>query len=643
MRILLVALNARYVHTNLAVRYLREALKAQGQKDWNVGIKEFSINEQLDSIAGEIFEEKPDVIGFSCYIWNISQVTALVRHLRLVLPRSFIFVGGPEVSYDAEELLARFPQLDVAVIGEGEESVPALVRAWSSSRLPWDIGGIAWRLNNAEYSDSVSSGTIPTGFKGQVISVGKDLIIINQKIKDLPDLNNLPDPYSEEEDLQGRLAYVETTRGCPYNCRFCISSTFRGVRYLEPERFRLILRRLFNYGAGTVKFVDRTFNTNKRHAFQILSIFREEAEKYMSVSRKTSPDDKYTLRETPRAHCELAGELLDQEWLEFLKDYPEGMIQLEVGVQSTHQPTLEAINRPQNFRSWKDKADYLQHNCHIPIHLDLIAGLPFEGWKEFSLSFNEVYEIRPDNLQLGFLKVLKGSGIWEKSEELGLIYSPDPPYTVLKTAEMSHAEILALKRIEEILEKYYNSGRFRHTLEYVVTNWESSFEFYHSFAEYWHEQAWFRREWSKKDLFSNLWQFLKLNSDRVGNEEGWKEALRFDYYLTERPGQVPEFLQSVYGKQNYPNHNKIRAEIDAIRKDPLWHHIIPESREMDRRQWARSTAVEHFAFDIPARDRRFPDAISGNSLNIDEGVWYLFFYTGKKVRYFKVQDFIGIE
>ena len=611
MRILFVALNARYIHTNLAVRCLREAMKIEGQKDWSVRIREFSINEQLDNIASEIYEEKPDVIGFSSYIWNINHVLTLIKHLRLVLPESLIFVGGPEVSFDAEKLLASYPQLDAVVIGEGESSVPALIKAWYSPHPPWEVRGVVWRWSKR--------------FRGEYIPANGDQIVTNDSNIALLDLNDLPNPYTEEEDFQGRLVYVETSRGCPYNCKFCISSISLGVRFLDPERFRLILIKLFQYGAQTIKFVDRTFNANKKHAFEILQVFQEEAAKHVAL--------------TPRAHCEMAGELLDEEWLQFLRDYPTGMIQLEIGVQSTHQLTLHAISRPQNFSSWQDKVYYLQHTCNIPVHLDLIAGLPHEGWGEFSRSFDDVYEVRPNNLQLGFLKVLKGSEISERSDEYGIVFSADPPYSVLKTRELSHEEILDLKRIEEILEKYYNSGKFRFVLDYLLERWDSPFDFYHSLAEYWKQQSWFNREWSRRDLYRNLWQYLDsprtlqgIRKDTLLEQQKsiWKEALKFDYYLNERPGQLPEYLSAHNETERSILFDRGQDTAEIIRRDSMWKNVIPEYKLMDRRQWTRATAVERFAFDVPNNPCR-----SFNNDQDENEVWYLFYYSGKEVLFFR--------
>jgi len=616
VKVLLVALNARYVHTNLAVRYLREVLLAQGMTGLEVGIREFSINERVNSIAGEIYEEKPDMLGFSCYIWNISQIGSLIRSLRPVMPEARFFAGGPEVSYDPEDILCRFPELDAVVSGEAENSLPALIKAWQAGQLPTEVGGLVWR--------------------GKVTGQGADFIVTNEKGWDFPDLNQLPNPYAQAEDFKGRLVYVETSRGCPFNCEFCISSTFRGIRYLEPEKFRIILRQLLVSGAQTVKFVDRTFNANKRHAFRILDIFREEAARFLDTlaeEQKNTAEDR-----TVRAHCEMAGELLDEEWLAYLQDYPQGMIQVEIGVQSTHSPTLELIRRPQHFALWKEKVRFLQHNCQIPVHLDLIAGLPGEGWQEFRNSFNEVFDVRPDNLQLGFLKVLKGSAIWQKSKEYGLIYSPEPPYTVLQTRDLTHGELLALARIEEVLEKYYNSGRFRYSLAILFQYLPNPFDFFHHFAQYWQYKGMSQREWNMKALYANIYDFISdVNhgflektlgeADLQELKKVWREALRFDYYLLERPGAIPPFL---LGKEPDQGADLIREE---VRSAQSWQGIIKEAEELDRRQWARATAVDYFAADIPALAKNKP-----GDIHSDNGAWFLFLYGGKGKQYFKYKS-----
>ncbi|RJE47481.1 MULTISPECIES: B12-binding domain-containing radical SAM protein [unclassified Dehalobacter] len=601
MKILLVGINARYVHTNLAIRCLREVLKAQENAEWEVCIREFSINEHPDKIAGEIFAEKPDVLGFSCYIWNITFVKSLVRRLRPVLPDAFILAGGPEVSFDCDGILTEVPELDAVVAGEAEGILPLLLQEWAEGNPPSDIHGVVRKQQ-----------------RGTACLPNRE----GKARPNTPDLNLLPNPYAEQEDFRGKLVYIETSRGCPYNCAFCISSTFKGVRFLAPERLRPVLRQLFAGGARTVKFVDRTFNASKTHGFQVLDIFREEAEQQYENSGQERTHG--WTGDIPRAHCEMAGELLDEEWLRYLKDYPAGMIQLEIGVQSTHPPALKAIRRAQKFKDWKEKVRFLQHDCGIPVHLDLIAGLPYEGWTEFRRSFDEVIDLRPDHLQLGFLKVLKGSGIREKSAGYGLVYCPDPPYTILKTRDLSHEQVLDLVRIEEMLERYYNSGKFRFSLEAILVKRPSPFDFFDSLARYWHSQGWFQREWSSRALFENIWEFLIAQPDDLdaADIQLWREALRFDYFVAERPGQIPDFLQRA--EETVQD----KGWKEEIRKDPVWRNRIPESEGMDKRQWTRATAIEYFERDIPTGTTEHSPGRGG---------WYLFYYSRKPTQYFKAE------
>ncbi|HHY26711.1 MAG TPA: B12-binding domain-containing radical SAM protein, partial [Desulfitobacterium dehalogenans] len=369
MRILLVALNAKYVHTNLAIRYLRESIRGEFP---DVDLREFTINEPIERIAAEIYEVKADVIGFSCYIWNLKETLAVIRQLRPTSPHTRILVGGPEVSFEAEAFLRENPEIDGAVLGEGEITFLELMRAWESGSEPSQVQGLAWRSSTQK-------------------------IVLNPPRQQIA-MAKLPNPYNPKEELQGRLAYVETTRGCPFNCQYCLSSTFQGVRYLPAERFREILRQTLQCGARTIKLVDRTFNVNKEHSFKILDIAREEAAHYPPGAGI-------------RIHCEIAGELLDEDWLHYLQDYPKDLVQFEIGVQSTNPETLAIICRPQHFERWAKYVREIRSMNKAHLHLDLIAGLPKEGWESFRGSFNEVYAVQPDMLQLGFLKVLKGSGL----------------------------------------------------------------------------------------------------------------------------------------------------------------------------------------------------------------------------------------
>ena len=585
MRVLLVAVNAKYVHTNLALRYLREEVRLVYP---DVKLQEFSINEHLDKIAGEIYEAKADVIGFSCYIWNLKEIVAVIRHLHPVCPEVRFVIGGPEVSFEAEEFLREHPEVDALVVGEGEKTFLELLAAWENGRDLSHVAGIAWRENKK--------------------------IVLNPPRPGAPDLNDLPSPYAEKEDFTGQLVYVETTRGCPYNCQYCLSSTFKGVRFLEPERFRTMFRHLLENGARTVKFVDRTFNANKRHARMILDIVREESRSFPDVQRI-------------RVHCEIAGDLLDEEWMDYFRDYPSGLIQLEIGVQSTHQPTLEIVARPQNFEVWKKYVPIMQA-FEIPLHLDLIAGLPEENWTSFRTSFNDVYSVKPDMLQLGFLKVLKGSGLRQQSSRYGLVFTPDPPYTILETPLISHSEILQLQRMEDLLDKYYNSRKFTHVLAEVLRFFATPFDFYHEFAEFWYQRGWFQRLWPGKALFDKLWEFVE---DQVSSlapcasslaYEKLRDALRFDYYLWERPNSVPNWLEVSEAEEKV---DLAKTKQENIRRDGYWEHVVPEFKEMDRRQWNRNTAVAYFTSDV---------------LKVDESnkpCWYLFHYQQGNVRAYKCQ------
>jgi anaerobic magnesium-protoporphyrin IX monomethyl ester cyclase len=556
LRILLTSLNSKYVHTNLAIRYLRESITAEFP---GVELREFTINEPIERIAAEIYEAKADVIGFSCYIWNLSETLAVIRRLRPVCPKVRILVGGPEVSYDAALFLKEHPELDAVIYGEGEVTFLELLRAWRDGVALETVPGLVWR-------DAEEIRLNPP--RTQV------------------DFERVPNPYKMDEDFKGRLVYVETTRGCPFNCQYCLSSTFQGVRFINPESFREILQQLLRCGARTIKFVDRTFNVSKTHSFKILDIFREEAANY--------PPDAGI-----RAHCEIAGELLDTDWIEYLRDYPKDLVQFEIGVQSTNPETLEIISRPQHFERWAKFVQEIQGLRKTHHHLDLIAGLPEEDWTSFRRSFNDVYAVHPDMLQLGFLKVLKGSGLREKSSKYGLIYSPDPPYSILQTRVLSHEELLKLHRLEEILERYYNSGRFSTTLPHAVRHFLSPFDFYHSFAEYWQEQGWFRQNWSGKALFEKFYDFLKNQGNLKNGEKldlnAFKELLRFDYYLWERPGFIPEYLH-IPVKMLPEDYSKLKLQ---IQQDEGWAERISEFKKMDRRQWARATAVEYFIYPEP--------------------------------------------
>ncbi|HBV86772.1 MAG TPA: B12-binding domain-containing radical SAM protein [Desulfosporosinus sp.] len=589
MRVLLVALNAKFVHTNLALRYLREGISPVYP---DVLLREFSINDHLDRIASEIYEAKADVIGFSCYIWNLKEIVALIRQLRPVCPNVRFVLGGPEVSFEAEEFLHEHPEVDALVVGEGETTFLELLQTWQNGSDLSHVPGIVWRKD------------------------GK--ILVNPSPLKPMSLNDLPFPYVQDEDFTARIVYVETTRGCPFNCQYCLSSTFRGVRFLEPERFRRIFRQLLKNGARTIKFVDRTFNANKLHALKILDIVREESQIHPDAQRI-------------RVHCEMAGDLFDAEWLDYFQNYPQGLIQLEIGVQSTHQPTLKIVSRLQYFEEWKKFVPELQ-SFGIPLHLDLIAGLPEENWIDFRTSFNDVYGVNPDMLQLGFLKVLKGSGLRLQRLSYGLLFTPDPPYTILETKVLSHSEILKLHRMEDVLDKYYNSGKFSTALREVLKLFPTPFDFYCEFAEFWQEKGWFQRQWQGKALFDKLWEFLQkiyASETKEGLDVALmnriSDALRFDYYRWERPHSIPDYLQPEYGLEWEEKADQWKTMQETIRKSAYWETVIPGVKGMDRRQWVRNTAVTCFTSDLFQVEE------------FNQPCWYLFLYQPGNVKAYRYE------
>lgn len=621
LRVLLTSLNAKYVHTNLAIRYLRETIRFEFP---DTVISEFTINQHLAHIAAEIFEAKADVVGFSCYIWNLTETLALIRRLRPVCPEMRFVLGGPEVSYDPLDILNEHPEVDAIVVGEGEETFLELLKAWKQGFQPFGVLGVAWR--------------------------GGSEVFLNPA-RPLRGMEFLPDPYQAEERLDGRLAYVETTRGCPFSCQYCLSSTTHGVRYLPPERFRSIFTRLLSSGTKTIKFVDRTFNVDKKHAFTVLDIVREEVQ-------KTEEPESF------RVHCEMAGDLLDEDWLVYLRNYPPGLLQFEIGVQSTHQPTLDIIRRKQHFRSWQGYVQAIQAECGIPIHLDLIAGLPEENWDSFKTSFNEVFAVQPDMLQLGFLKVLKGSGLRRDSKKYGLIYLPDPPYTILQTSVLTHAELLQLQRMEEVLNRYYNSRKFVYSLGFLLASGalKTPFDLFSAMADFWHSQGWFSQPASGKALFARLWIFLERSQTNRLNAlelERLREALRLDYCLWERPQTLPEFLvpdDRFLREQSGQTWDEVEEKGRELRlrlyhfQGPAKLQDIPEMSKLDRRQWSRNSTVQFFLFDplgyeagqppvgslddklgsrYDKRMQKTPAQKNSQETGfkcLNPGVWYLFLY-----------------
>lgn len=493
-KVLLTAVNSQYIHSNLAVRYLKAYTK---DIDLDISIKEFSINDRLERVFASIMDEKPDLVAFSCYIWNIEYVEKLSNLIKRVDTNIQILYGGPEVSYDSRNFLLNSAG-DFVIEGEGEETLHEF---------------FLWKLKNSfKRKDCTIKGLYSKDVNGEILYGGK---------RELMDMNSVVFPYSADDDLSNKIVYYEFSRGCPFNCKYCLSSTIRGVRFLELERAKKELKFLSDKKVKLVKFVDRTFNANPK--------FTIELWKYLSSL------DTDTL-----FHFEISADILTDECLEVLNKAPKGRFQLEVGVQSTNDEVLKNVNRHVEFEDIKRKVLAIQKSNNIKQHLDLIAGLPGEDLTSFIKSFNEVYEVKPEELQLGFLKLLKGSPMRDEAENWGMAYSPYPPYEILKTKDISFEEIMLLKRVEAVFDKYYNSGKFSNILNYMVSKFETPFEFYHELGEFFYKKGYLNRNVSSSGYYK---AFIEFNDEVLKEDDNiLKEIIKYDYLKYNKKSWLPPFL-----------------------------------------------------------------------------------------------------
>lgn len=506
MKILLTAINTKFVHSNLAVRYLKAFTK---DMDYRGKIREFSINDRDEKILEEIIKEKPNVVAFSTYIWNIEIVKRLSKLIKLVDENIEILYGGPEVSYDSYNILKEL-EGDYIIEGEGEKTYREFVEYKLGERELESIRGLHYKKGEQVYSN------------------GK---------RPLMNMDELVFPYEENEDLDNKIVYYEASRGCPFNCKYCLSSTTHGVRFLDIERVKRELEYFINKEVRLVKFVDRTFNCNHKFSMAIWEFL-------INQDTKT------------KFHFEISADILKDKEIELLTKAPKDRFQFEVGVQTTNDEVLNKINRFVNFSDIKEKVEELEKVKNIKQHLDLIAGLPGEDYESFKKSFNEVYLIKPEEIQLGFLKLLRGSSMREEAEEYGMKYSPYPPYEILKTKDISYDELLVLKKVEEMVDKYYNSGKFNNIIKYLVKKFETPFEFYLSLGEYFDNKGYFNKNIGNVEYYK---VFLDFNREILKEDNKiLKEILRFDYLCFNKKRGIPEFLQNPIDKEE---EEKIKAKI----------------------------------------------------------------------------------
>lgn len=539
-KVILAALNAKYIHSNLALRYLSR-FQNNNQKH-HVETMEFTINQRLDFIAEELFRKQPDVVLFSCYIWNVEMLRQLCPILKKIMPDCVIGFGGPEVSYESETFLRENPAVDFVMRGEGE-------------------------LVFTKYLEHLDAGNPATLGEIESLTYRQGEEIFSTPQMHPMDLALLPFPYEDDfSDVQNQIIYYESSRGCPYHCGYCLSSVENGVRFVPLDKVLPDLQKFLDKNVPQVKFIDRTFNCKKSHAMAIWKYLHEH-------------DNGVT-----NFHFEITADLIDQETIDFLKTVRKGLFQFEIGVQSTNPQTIRAINRNVDFAALSEIVQQIKDGGNIHQHLDLIAGLPYEDYDSFGRSFNDVYALHPEQLQLGFLKVLKGSMLHQKQKEFEIVYHDTAPYEMLTTHELPYADTLRLKYVEEMVETYYNSGRFLNTLAYLVPLYESPFAFFEALSQFWVGENYHYLGLSKMGLFDVLWRFVEQNPKVDKRKLQWE--MKFDIALHEKPKKLPAWL-TVTNEEQW--HDKVFA---FYGNPALWQKCLPHYKS--NKEAIRQTHLEVF-------------------------------------------------
>ena len=499
MKIFLTAINAKYIHSNLAVYSLRAYAKAFQEQ---IEIGEYTINNRVDYILEQIYKAKPDVLCFSCYIWNMGYVEELITEYHKLCPEVPIWVGGPEVSYEVETFLEEHPQVTGVMIGEGERTFQQLCEYYVNQN------GTLKELNGIAYKDSVS---------GEVIFT---------QPQEPMNMSDIPFCYDHIENFENRIIYYESSRGCPFNCSYCLSSIDKKLRFRDTELVKKELAFFIEKKVPQVKFVDRTFNCKHDHAMEIWRFVKEH-------------DNGIT-----NFHFEISADLLNEEELALIHDMRPGLIQLEIGVQSTNEPTIREIHRTMKLELLKDIVRKIQSGGNIHEHLDLIAGLPYEDYAAFAKSFDEIYELKPNQLQLGFLKVLKGSYMYGHAAEYEIVYHEKTPYEVMKTKWLSFDDVLKIKQVEEMLEVYYNSGQFEITMKVLEPLFDSAFMMFQELGAFYEAKGYFGMSHSRIRRAEILLEFMRERKNSGAVMQMLEESLTFDLYYRENCKSRPSWAPS---------------------------------------------------------------------------------------------------
>lgn len=543
MKTVLVAINAKYIHSNLAVYSLRSYARTFG---YEPELLEFTINQQKDQILKGIYELKPDLLCFSCYIWNLSYVEEIMEDIKKILPEVTIWAGGPEVSYDAPKFLTKHPEVDGIMCAEGEKTLTELIRYYETEKSQGksleEIDGIVYH---------------------------KDGEIHQTPLREIMNMDDLVFPYEDLKDFEHKIIYYESSRGCPFSCSYCLSSIDKKLRFRSFSLVEKELEFFLVHKVPQVKFVDRTFNCKKSHAMAIWTYIKEH-------------DNGIT-----NFHFEVAADLLTEDEIALIQTMRPGLIQLEIGVQSTNERTLAEIHRKTDFEEITRKVKAVQKGENVHQHLDLIAGLPYEDYESFGHSFNDVYALKPEQLQLGFLKVLKGSYMAEAAEGYGCVHKAKPPYEVLGTRWLSYEKILKLKGVEEMVEVYYNSGQFQKTIRAMEGLFETAFSMYEELADFYERNGYNEISHTRIRRYEILQEFLQ---EKEANLEYFKQLMIFDLYARENMKTRPQWANdlSAYKMQI----------LDFYKKEEETPELLTAYQGYQARQTIKMTHLEVFTYDV---------------------------------------------
>lgn len=571
MKFLLVALNSKYIHSNPAIYSLRAYAGKEYREHIEIG--EYTINNQLQEILADIYCRQPDVIGFSCYIWNWSMIQELLMEVPKLLPDVPIWLGGPEVTFDAADILEKYPQVSGIMVGEGEATFKELVGYYVGRNVTKDlhsnvIGKVDKDLQEADAVkavlevcrqdaclEQIAGLCLPTGYTAP---------------RELTNISELPFLYDDLGPFANKIIYYESSRGCPYRCSYCLSSIDKTVRLRDIGVVKKELQFFLDNKVKQVKFIDRTFNCNHEHAMEIWRYIHEH-------------DNGVT-----NFHFEVSADILKENQIALLNQMRPGLAQLEIGVQSTNPETLRAIERVMNVERLERIVDSINQGQKVHQHLDLIAGLPYEDYASFGESFNRVYAMKPEQLQLGFLKVLKGSKMYDCAEEYGICYMSKPPYEVLYTKWLSYSDVLRLKRIEEMVELYYNSNQYTHTIPFLVKVFETPFAMYEAMADFYEEKGFFVNSPARAYRYHVLLEFAKAYDGK--HEAIYKELLTYDMYLRENLKSRPDFATEIT-----PFKEQVR---DFYQKEAEERALLPDYQQYDWKQLSKMTHLEPFYYPV---------------------------------------------